>query len=1249
MRCPSCGNNIKPGKNYCPFCGTEISSHRKGRNSLKKDTGILPGQGKYLLLSIMILCLVAGGIYSLTRHTSTEGDAAGISSILPGSVMDINVSCAEEALSALDSLGKYYGYESAEDVYSEDYTQDTGLFTAYQFSQVYEGLEVIGHSTSVIVDEDGTVLYFTGNYAVLGDVSTDPKIIEKKAVKKTGLDEEDCKVDLCIYVLEEEGHLVWRVRSISCEYYIDARTGKLLGETSLTSEFTKSEMITCTLNLQGQDSSAGLLEVDASYNASQNVFYLADIERNIYVYENILTPDAALFTDSRLAKAATGAGMRASGVDALYNIERVYDFYQEVLQRTSFAVDASGQTCIYLGLDTASNSNGSWKNNAAATGDPSSNSVYILFADSDYTYDDAKYLGVCAHEYTHAIRAFVLDGQFMTAQGGALDEGLADIFGVICNAYYDGTFNWQLENCDGTIRNMSSPTSSTAGGKYITTYDEYSDSLDEHSASTLLSHVAYLINCQPFLSENYAIQDVQTFAELWYNAMFLLNKYSGFQECRSAVERVAELMLKKGDLTYDQYIGIMISFDVSGIPQESEVYFADENTDLQLVVADGNDSFASIPYTQFTYSITSADGKYQKTAQQGTDIIAVCDIVSQKKAYDAYDIVFSDSYTDNQKSIRIIYLPQTSLATPSGLSGSLSAQQENIEILTAFGSSSWISGRVEDESGNALAEVFVTMSNLDRTVSIQTDESGEYTLFLYYETEKFQLEFSKEGYSSENLSGTYTKNELQSDTKVRDKELETVILTHEYGTLTGIACDIYNDMAAVPWLTIKAVSVTGGQSYSVKSDEYGAYALTLPTGTYQIEVESSKYVLSEENVELEIDKNEETLWNAMLSHQLYLCGYVYDEDGEPMSGVSISAVSEGASSSAVQTDENGYYYIECGFDTDTLTYNMMQCLISDISFSATQEIYAGSSSIAPYQLDDIVLIEKAVLGSFGEIDFWKGGDVLWDSSIPRRSVTSIIFKDLLTETPDETWGTLIHDGRLKAWVLEDSSSDGEYYTLYVAGKGGVYAPSNCRQLFAEFPKLESIELNGCFHTDGVINMEYMFYESFANGSKIDLSGMDFSNVTDVRCMFGGCGFSELSLGNIDTSEVLTMGAMFSGCTSLKILNVEGWNTPKVNDLSWMFAGCRNLKELDLSGWNTSNVWSLNNTFANCESLISLDVSTWDTTKVGRITSCFSDCSSLETLDLSGWDLSNLDTSYTNSSAFKGTKWEDNWKELLGNY
>ncbi len=143
-------------------------------------------------------------------------------------------------------------------------------------------------------------------------------------------------------------------------------------------------------------------------------------------------------------------------------------------------------------------------------------------------------------------------------------------------------------------------------------------------------------------------------------------------------------------------------------------------------------------------------------------------------------------------------------------------------------------------------------------------------------------------------------------------------------------------------------------------------------------------------------------------------------------------------------------------------------------------------------------------------------------------------------------------------------------------------------------------------------------------TEMDLSGLDTSNVINMREMFFKCGsLTTLDFSGFDTSNVTDMSEMFYGCSSLTTLDFSGFDTSNVTDMSSMFQYCNNLTSLDLSGWDTSGVTGMSRMFSSCNSLTSLDLSSFDTSCVENMNGMFAVCSSMTTLDLSGFDTSSV--------------------------
>ena len=64
-----------------------------------------------------------------------------------------------------------------------------------------------------------------------------------------------------------------------------------------------------------------------------------------------------------------------------------------------------------------------------------------------------------------------------------------------------------------------------------------------------------------------------------------------------------------------------------------------------------------------------------------------------------------------------------------------------------------------------------------------------------------------------------------------------------------------------------------------------------------------------------------------------------------------------------------------------------------------------------------------------------------------------------------------------------------------------------------------------------------------------------------------------------------MVSIFALCSSLKTLELSGFNTSKVQHMSYMFSGCSSLKNLDLSSFTAAtNLQDVDGMFKNCTNL-----------------------------------------------------------------
>ena len=177
----------------------------------------------------------------------------------------------------------------------------------------------------------------------------------------------------------------------------------------------------------------------------------------------------------------------------------------------------------------------------------------------------------------------------------------------------------------------------------------------------------------------------------------------------------------------------------------------------------------------------------------------------------------------------------------------------------------------------------------------------------------------------------------------------------------------------------------------------------------------------------------------------------------------------------------------------------------------------------------------------------------------------------------------------------------------------IYANPRCDKMFYNRSKLTSIDFGSGFNTSNVVSMTRV----------VDTS---YSGVPSIRVRFG----------------------MFAGCSNLTSLDLSGLNTSNVTDMRGLFENCSKLTSLDVTSFNTSNVVSMGTVyryfynsgsagqygrtvyltnggmFENCTSLTNLDLSNFNTTNVARMYNMFENCTHMTYLNLSNFDMSNLE-------------------------
>lgn len=116
--------------------------------------------------------------------------------------------------------------------------------------------------------------------------------------------------------------------------------------------------------------------------------------------------------------------------------------------------------------------------------------------------------------------------------------------------------------------------------------------------------------------------------------------------------------------------------------------------------------------------------------------------------------------------------------------------------------------------------------------------------------------------------------------------------------------------------------------------------------------------------------------------------------------------------------------------------------------------------------------------------------------------------------------------------------------------------------------------------------------------KVDDTGADesfgfFRNLKNIENIVGLDYLKFQKQNNLSTPKIdacLSIKQIFYGMTSLKSLDLSGWDMSSIVNMDEAFKGCEALTTIDFSGWDTSSVTSSENMFEGCSSLRSVVLS-----------------------------------------------------------
>ncbi len=264
-------------------------------------------------------------------------------------------------------------------------------------------------------------------------------------------------------------------------------------------------------------------------------YYLDNTVENVWT-KNYTDPFQARYSEpDNFFNSGTSSNYQQDAVDAHHNMTNVLKFFNDTFGRNgndnngsrfNLFIDESGTECNAYG---------------------STNYARFPVGHGDAGRSLACCLDVVGHEFTHGMlfSEGLTDYSINYSETGSLHEGLADVFGMICEYYIpsEGSFDWTNGEDSGTIiRDCANPD--------IDDYDDYiTNKSGSHSGGGVITKAAYLI-AEGGTHNNKTVTGIgyTKLANIFYNAIddgYLCNN-TNFTQFAAIVANAAELAYGAG-------------------------------------------------------------------------------------------------------------------------------------------------------------------------------------------------------------------------------------------------------------------------------------------------------------------------------------------------------------------------------------------------------------------------------------------------------------------------------------------------------------------------------------------------------------------------------------------------------------------------------------------------------------------------------------------------------------------------------
>jgi len=613
--CVNCGELIE-NSNFCTNCGTKLNENVnvESKDEDKKKKAHKGKKPIIILIACLVVVLGIGGYFGINQlidALSGDIDDVGIPEATGSVVVDCSdiyekVTNEESAYAVLNSVSELFGFENAKDVLDIQKTDFVNGDTYYRFAQKHKGIPVYGKSVVLSADEYGNVFNVSGNYMAIDDtLNTEPKLkadkakkkIEKQIKQKIKKELIVSEPELVIYCTLDGSELAW-VSSVAgytnedefkgYNVFVNSDSGKVIAMVNTVVDIQTQK------TFKGQNGKSNSVTVEEFETTDGNINYqLKDDMRNItvhiandnyYWYQDIVDGKKA----NSLVCWKNNEEPDRSAVDAMTNVSKSYDFYNDVL--THRGMDGNGgEIPVYVHIkglgyeDDGSNVEEDKVNNAFFWAYPEPH-VLAFTIKTDETNEYSENLDVVGHEYTHGVVYDIsgISGSNESAYERAINEAYADIMGILVEGKNSSNIpDWNI----GGLRDIRNP----SNNGYPTNMSQYDISKQAYYNSSIISHAAYQM--WEGIDGNGAINDIDTLAKLWYGSLYMLTPDSDFSNCRTAVEISAERLLERGILSEEQVKCVSLAFNKVGIGESVTYDVVALNPELHVYAANNSEYY----------------------------------------------------------------------------------------------------------------------------------------------------------------------------------------------------------------------------------------------------------------------------------------------------------------------------------------------------------------------------------------------------------------------------------------------------------------------------------------------------------------------------------------------------------------------------------------------------------------------------------------------------------------------------------